>query len=194
MLKFTFDTNCIIAVEENRPEAEDIRKLADAHSRASIDVSLVAMSASEKQRDAGYTDDFRIFQSKIKTLSLEHLGLVFPMCYLGISFLGACLLGDEQMTKDEFEIHRILFPNLEFSYDTFCNARGLEPTSAFLGERVKWRNAKCDVQALWSHLHAKRDVFVTSDNNFHKASRKPVLLALGAGRIERPKTAVALLP
>ena len=45
-------------------------------------------------------------------------------------------------------------------------------------ERVKWRNAICDVQALWSHIHAGNDVFVSRDRNFHKASKLPKLLSL----------------
>ncbi len=49
MLTFTLDTNCIIAVEDERPEAEHIRKLAEAHSQGVADVSLVAMSASENE-------------------------------------------------------------------------------------------------------------------------------------------------
>jgi hypothetical protein len=57
-----------------------------------------------------------------------------------------------------------------------------------------WRNRNCDVQAIWSHIHHKRDVFVTSDCNFHKADKKAALIALGAGRIEHPEGALSLSP
>ena len=50
-----------------------------------------------------------------------------------------------------------------------------------------------DVQALWSHINAQRNVFVSSDGNFHKVQNKAALLALGAGKIEYPTEAVALL-
>ena len=56
-----------------------------------------------------------------------------------------------------------------------------------LGET--WRNAKCDVLALWSHINDKDDIFVTRDGNIHKQTKKPQLHALGAGDILRPKDA-----
>lgn len=55
------------------------------------------------------------------------------------------------------------------------------------------RNAKCDVLVLWGHIHRRRDVFVTADRNFYASSKLPNLIALGAGRIECPKVAVASL-
>lgn len=57
----------------------------------------------------------------------------------------------------------------------------------------KWKNAKCDVLAIWSHAFRKRQVFVTTDRNFHKTSKKSRLIGLGAGRIETPASAVSLL-
>jgi pyruvate/2-oxoglutarate dehydrogenase complex dihydrolipoamide dehydrogenase (E3) component len=56
-----------------------------------------------------------------------------------------------------------------------------------------WRNHKCDVLALWSHIHDARDVFVTNDEEFHKMTKKAALLALGSGRIESAETAATLV-
>ena len=36
----------------------------------------------------------------------------------------------------------------------------------------RWLNAKCDVQALWCHIREGDGVFVTSDRNFHKVTKK----------------------
>ena len=58
----------------------------------------------------------------------------------------------------------------------------------------KWRNAKCDVQAFWSHVHGQRDVFVTSDGNFHAASKRSQLIALAGGQNKTPQSAEAMLP
>lgn len=55
----------------------------------------------------------------------------------------------------------------------------------------KWLNAKCDVLALWSHIYYGGDIFVTSDENFHKEKKLPHLLHLGAGAILRPYDAAA---
>ena len=50
-----------------------------------------------------------------------------------------------------------------------------------------WLNRKCDVLSMWCHIHYGNDVFVTSDGNFHKATKLPRLIALGAKRIARPE-------
>jgi hypothetical protein len=48
------------------------------------------------------------------------------------------------------------------------------------------------VQALWSHINAGNDVFVTADENFHLETRLPGLLELDVGKILRPAEAAAL--
>lgn len=151
------------------------------------------MSASERQPGSGYIANFGVFQDKVRSAGLGHLRMILPMIYWDVSFWDQALWSSPQMGELERNIHGVLFPKIEFDYKQFCNVNGLEE-GGFLGERMKWRNAKCDVQALWSHIYAKRDVFVTSDNNYHKNSHKPALIALGAGRIEYPDAAAALLP
>jgi hypothetical protein len=193
VLTFTLDTNCIIDVEENRPAAPAILQLASAHSRGLANVSLVAMSASERQPGSGYLTDFGLFQDKVRLAGLGHLGVILPMLYWDVSFWDKALWSDAQMGELERKIHVVLFPNIEFDYEQFCEARGLEP-KGFLGKRMKWRNAKCDVQAIWSHIYAGRDVFVTNDENYHKNLHKPALIALGAGHVEYPDAAAGLLP
>jgi hypothetical protein len=73
----------------------------------------------------------------------------------------------------------------------FCASNDLNTAAA--PQNSPWRNQKCDVLALWSHIHNARDVFVTNDREFHKTPRKRALIALGAGRIEKAETAVKLL-
>jgi len=94
------------------------------------------------------------------------------------------------MEERERRIHQILFPNDEFYWQNYCRVTGLNPDSLPTG---KWRNQKCDVQAIWSHIQNMRDVFVTSDENFYVVAKKADLIALGASRIERPLVAVSLI-
>jgi hypothetical protein len=47
MRTFTLDTNCLIAIDERRPEAASVRTLADAHAAGKANVAVVAMSASD---------------------------------------------------------------------------------------------------------------------------------------------------
>jgi hypothetical protein len=110
--------------------------------------------------------------------------------YWDITFLDYSLWSDDAMQELERKIHTILFPNVEFLWQDYCRANSLDPASTPTG---KWRNCKCDVLAIWSHIHGNRDVFVTSDRNFHIPAKKAALIALGAKHIECPNDAVALL-
>lgn len=191
MRTFTLDTNCLIAIDERRPEAADVRALADAHAAGKANVAVVAMSASEKQQDGVYIKNFEEFRERLVGLDLAHLDILKPMAYWDIGFWDWCLWSGPDMQSLEKQIHTILFPNVEFSWQDYCRANGLDPaTSAPSGN---WRNCKCDVQAIWSHIHGKRDVFVTGDRNFVAATKRPALINLGANAIECPEGAISLL-
>ena len=100
-------------------------------------------------------------------------------------------LGDEATEERCQAIHRILFPELEFNYKIFCSRRALDPQATPADGR--WLNALCDAEALASHIFYGGEVFVSDDKNFHKPSKKPQLLRLGAGRIERTADAAAMV-
>jgi hypothetical protein len=190
MTTFTLDTNCIIALDEQRSEASAIRALSEAHRAGSAHVALVGISASERQQGDGHIENFATFQARLAGLGIGHLHLLRPMAYCDITFCDWCVFTDESMVHLERQIHTILFPNIEFDWTDYCHARGLDPAA---GIDHTWRNAKCDVQMIWTHMHHKREVFVTRDGNFHKPPNKAGLIALGVNRIECPLAAQALL-
>lgn len=191
MLTFTLDTNCLIAVEESRPEKDAIENLIAAHHARRADVGLVAISASERQRDGAVIENFGTFQERVMRLGLGELELLAPMMYWDVTFWDFSLWSDDDAERLERKIHEILFPGIEFEWIDYAQARGLDPNSQ--APEKRWRNAKCDVQAFWSHAFRKRNVFVSSDKNFHAATKKPRLLALAGGRIEYPEGASALV-
>ncbi len=190
MLSFTVDTNCIVAIDENRPEARFVRALANAHKMGKADVAAVAISASEKQQSGAYMDSFKEFQERLTKLDLDHLNIVKPMTYWGIAFWDWSYYSSEDSIALEKRIHAILFPSIEFEWKEYCLAHGLDHR---LPPNGKWRNCKCDVQAMWSHVNANREVFVTSDGNFHTSGKKGQLIALGAKKIETPENAIGLI-
>jgi hypothetical protein len=149
------------------------------------------MSASERQQGGLYIQNFTDFRDRLASLGLGHLNVILPMFYFDISFWDHCLFSDDAMKNLECTIHSILFPTVEFLWADYCRANGLDPPPN--PPTGRWRNCKCDVQAMWSHIHHRRDVFVTSDENFHKANKKAALLNLWAGHIERPEDALSLL-
>ncbi len=189
MLTFTLDTNCIIALDDGRADAPAIRQLADAHAQRRAHVAVVAMSASERQRNGAHLGNFQAFRDRLAALGFGHLEILKPISYWDVTFWDWSLWSAPEMEVLEQQIHDILFPTIEFRWIDFCSVRGWDPKVQTLD--AKWRNAKCDVQALWSHVFNKRDVFVTSDANFHAATKKAALLAVGAGRIQLPNAAVA---
>jgi hypothetical protein len=185
---FTLDTNCLIDIEKNRPAAVAVRMLADAHAAGTADVAVIAMSASENQKDGQLLRNFAEFQGYLATLHLAHLNIIDPMMRWDLFFWDHAFWGDDDAMLDlERQIDSILFPN-EQSWEDHCRDKGIDPESNPTG---KWRNHRCDVQAIWSHMHSQRQVFVTSDRNFHR--KKAGLIGLGAGRIEYPDDARSLL-
>ncbi len=191
MLTFTLDTNCLIAVERHEPEATRIQALADANSAGKAHVAVVAISASEKQQDGRSIDNFDNFRARLSTLGLKQLEILPALGYIDVTFFDWCIFPSADDVVLEREIHEILFPNVQFLWQDYRAAHSLNPLETHPSGR--WRNCKCDVLGLWSHIHFKRDVFVSSDENFHRATKKPALLALGANRIETPVTAVSLV-
>ncbi len=189
-MKVTLDTNCIIDLEENRPAAPFVKTLIDLHNNRSINLRVVAISASERKPNGIYASNFAEFQQKIAAVGLEDIEILHPIAYLDVTFLDWCLLADDQMVQLERKIHEVLFPSIDFDYGEYCKKQGLDPdNSGEMGQT--WRRAKCDVQALWSHINAGGDIFVTSDRNFRKQTKKHRLIALGAGDILTPHDAVS---
>lgn len=187
---FTLDTNCVIAVADERPEAQAVRDLAHAHALGKASVALVAISASERQQDGTTLASFTEFKDRLTSLDLGHLDLLKPLAYFGIGYFEWCLFSGEESIALEQRIHEILFPAIPFRWPDYCDMRGISPESPSVG--TSWRNAKCDVQAYWSHTHHKRKVFVTSDGNFHKEGKKALLLREFGGQVATPGEAAQL--
>jgi hypothetical protein len=189
MTSFSLDTNCIYAIAKDEPDAPAVRALADAHTAGTAQVAIEVISASENQRAGEVLRNFADFEALLSKLRLDHLERLSPLARWGMAFWGSALWSGEDMLALERQIHEVLFPRIEFELPDYCQNRGLSP-DPFPRE---WRNAKCDVLALWSHIYHRREVFVTSDRNFHAPTKKPALIALGAGQICRPTEAIALI-
>lgn len=175
MINITLDMNCIIDLEEDRAAAPYIRELILMQEDGRISLRIPAISASERRPDDKYARSFVEFRQKLAAAGLENVTILKPIAYWDVTFWDWCLWGDRldpSMTDLERNIHEVLFPRVEFA----C------------GERVtkRWLNAKCDVLALWSHIYHGSGIFVTEDSNFHKQTKRPRLLALGAGEISKP--------
>jgi len=182
-VKITLDTNCIIDLEQNRPAAVALRALIDASRRSKVEIAVAAISASEKMPSGEYLTNFSEFEERIRHVGLTDARILEPIGIYGVAFYGHFIYPDDSMTKLLVDIHTTLFPSMTFDHDAYRLSRKLPPGNL----DSHWRNAIWDDLALWCHIHYDRDVFLTSDGNFHKHSKKPRLVALGAKEILRPR-------
>ncbi|WKE70580.1 hypothetical protein [Streptomyces sp. WP-1] len=189
MLSFTLDTNCLIAVEEKRPEAAAVRELVAQQRASRAAVRLVATMAAENQRDGTVLDNFSHFQRRISKLGLGGLEILAPVAVCDLTYFDWCVLAHDEAEAEAIRLHKVLFPTSPFGYlDAVPGNLGEETRQ--LAER-KWRNQQLDVLVLHTHIMAKADVFVTSDRNFLKQSKRQRLAELGARMILTPADAAA---
>jgi hypothetical protein len=164
------------------------------HNVGACCLRVVGIGAAELKRNHSYAETFSEFQQRLAAVELGDVEILRPIAYLGLSFVNWSVVGGDAPAELERHIHTVLFPTIEFEFGAYCAARGLEPERAW-GDPLtqRWSNAKCDVLALWCHIWHGGDMFVTTDRNFHKATKKPHLIALGAGDIMYPIGAVEAL-
>lgn len=187
-MNVTLDTNCIIDLEGNRPVAPYLRMLIDLHEDQII-LRVVAIGVSERKTNGRYASDLAEFRERITAVGLSGVEILKPICYVGITFDDWCVVAGDRMVELERKIQKLLFPNIEFSYDDFSRKHGLDPSNAYW----RWVNAKCDVLSLWSHIWYGGGIFVTMNNELYNWTKKVALIALGAGDIERPEEAIMRL-
>jgi len=188
MLKLTLDTNVIIDLEESNEYAPDLAKLVEMNRKRRINLRITAASASERKPDQKYASRLSEFQHRLAAIGLNGLEILPTICYADVSFFDYCLVGDGELSVLECKIQRILFPKIQLEYRNYCEKRSLKLSDEKAWH--KWTNAKCDVLSLWSHIWYKGDIFVTRDNNYHRKTKKPDLIRLGAGDILTPNVAL----
>ncbi len=182
-MRITLDTNCLIDLEQQSNPGEFLRELLEAHNAQRIRICVVAISASERTKGGKYASNFNEFQDKMKAIGLGSAEILLPLGYWDIAYWDHFIWGDGDTLEPK--IHAVLFQEIPFLSQDYCTATGVDIND--LSTDRKWRNAKCDVLALWSHIHHGADVFVTSDANFHKATKQQRLIELGAKNICTPE-------
>lgn len=188
----TLDNMCIIDLEQNREDASQIKRLIQMHHDKEISLRVVAASASElKQGGETHPQHFDEFKQRITSTGLGAVKILPTLWYVGVSFVGYCLVGGGWLSKLEEEIQGILFAEDEMEYPDFCRKHRYDEKTK--EEWNEWLRRKCDVLTLWSHIWYDGDIFVTRDDNFFKQTKKPKLIELGAGKILRPTDTVKML-
>jgi len=189
---FTLDTHYVTAPDGQAKEAEAIRALAAAHEDGKADIALVALAiASSQKAGAPLFEDFSAFGSALERHGLIQALLLPAMSYFDIAFKEFNLLPTEDMEDIEHEVHSILYPSIQYAWRDYRKALQIEETTP--SKDSPWRRAKCDVQMMLAHIRHERDVFVTSNDIFHREIKKKQLIALGARAIVTPTEAVGMM-
>lgn len=186
MVNVTLDTNCIIDIEEDREDAIYLKQLCKWHCNK-INLRVVAISISERLPGGRIAKTFKEYKERLKNIGLGNIEILKPMANFSLSFWDWCVYGDGMESFDK-QLHGILFPDIEFGYKEHCLKNNISPFESSID--WQWLNAKSAVQLILSHIHNGGGIFVTSDSNFHKVSKKECLIPLGAGDILTPKEAL----
>lgn len=160
-LRVTLDHNCLIDVEERAsPFLEPLTELIADAEAGRVVLSVPASAASERRRQgAEPITNFSEFKDWVHELGFAEIEFLAPLGYWGFSFFDFSLwAGDSDLALEE-TIHRVVAPNDPFR---------APPAEQF----EKWRNRKCDVQAIWCHVHYETDVLCTRDQLLIKRSQK----------------------
>ena len=77
--RLALDTNCIIDLEENRPDAPHVRTLIKAWKNTHVALAVVAVSASENQRGGIASRHFDVFEAKLSNVGLAGVNHLLPL-------------------------------------------------------------------------------------------------------------------
>ena len=186
-MRITLDFNVLLNLRDSTGQYVAAREILKLHDSGQLTICIPAMAASEYGPDQLSLRDFGDFEAFVQSVGIRGYEEIHPLCCIGVSFIGHCVPADDATIQQDREIHQLLFPEIPFDYAEYCGANGIDEDDPM--DR-RWLNARCDVQALWPHIHCGCDVFVTEDRNFHKLTKKTRLEKLGAKRIARPEEIV----
>ncbi len=113
-MKLTLDWNCVIEVEENRPQASYVSGLVNAHRNGEFEVALLAASASENTKSKLFPGNAGIFKKRIKQLGWDDLPLVPMPAIFGLSYWDfSFVIGDGDIfERDRDALWQIIAPKI----------------------------------------------------------------------------------
>ena len=99
-MKLTLDWNCVIEVEEGRPQAEHVSDLINSHRKCHFEVALLAASASENSKSKRFPGNAGLFVERVAALGWQDLPLVPMPGVWGLSYSDFCFFVED---GDAFE-------------------------------------------------------------------------------------------
>jgi hypothetical protein len=194
-MKLTLDWNCVIEVEERRPQADAVLDLIRAHRSRQVEVALLAASATENTQSKVFPGSATIFLERVTRLGWDDLPLVPMPGIWGLSYWDhAYHVGDSDEFERKFDaIWGVIAPR--FARDPIAHLKvgqALDDETIQSASLSKWRNVWCDVMSAYTHIYEGRDIFVTNNTRDFQAHRG-ALSVLGMTNIVTPDVAVSLI-
>jgi hypothetical protein len=168
--KVTLDHNCLIHIKQNTSIGVHIRSLIN---RQDYEFHVVNVGASEMCANLEYASNYEAFEKFLNKIDLANHLRLSPMFIWDFSYWDNCIDADDSMVKLSEDIAHILFNEPHQS------------NSHRVSEK-KLRNRLCDIHTMWCHIHYRNNVFLTTDKNFMKVSKKNRLINIGANSILHP--------
>ena len=192
-MKLTLDWNCVIEVEEDRPQAKYVTDLVNRHRKGQFEVALLAASASENSKSKRFPSNAKLFQDRVSALGWQDLPLVPIPAIYGLSYWDFCYFVEdaEKFDSDMDALWAVVAPKVSRKLTDHL-PDGVELTDDTIQSEAlsRWRNTWCDVISAYSHIHERRDIFVTNNTrDFQKKSEK--LSCLGMTHIYTPAETMA---
>ncbi len=192
MISITLDNNCLIDLEQTQGDAASLSALVNLWRLQKIQLCVTAITAAEITKTGQMAPRLDDFDIRLSRAGLQGARVLPSIFYWGIGYPSNTInYATHDMLQFEKSIHNVLFSTIEYEYQEYCQKKGIPSINGQIDP--KWRNAKIDVLCLLSHIHAGADVFVTRDKNFHKKSKKPALIQLGANSILCPDGVLSLV-
>jgi len=194
-MKLTLDWNCVIEVEEDRPQAIYVTDLIKFHRLGRFEVALLAASASENTKSKRFPGNANVFKQRISTLGWQDLPIVPMPGIVGLSYIDFCyIVGDrEKFERDRDALWRVIAPSVPRKpSDHLSDGKQLSDGAIQSEELSKWRNTWCDVISAFSHIHEGRDVFVTNNTKDFQNNASE-LAKLGMKHIATPAETLAVV-
>lgn len=167
-MKITVDHNVLLDFVVDSPRIVKLREKIAAGVYAPY---VVEVGASEMRQGGAQADHYDQFEVLLRDAGLDSAPRLAPIAIWDVFFWDHALWSSEELEAEADRIEQVLFG---------------ESPQVESGSRV-WLNRKCDVLSMWCHIHYANEIFVTSDGNFHKATKLPRLIELGAKKIARPE-------
>lgn len=192
MIKLCLDSNCIISLELKEASAQSIERLIQAADAGKVAISILGISASERQLGGGQLRNIGEFIARLERIGASRLEILKPIGVREVTFWDWCIFASDQDSQLLAELHTQMSPNIRHSWPDYAAEQPVDPHDRSTRAHRKWINAHCDAQVAWACVHYQQDALITMNtHDFQKNASK--LFALGLKRVATPEVALTLI-